>query len=45
MRILHLLTGGGIGGIEILCRDIAQYSQDKNYFAFVFFRRPISATR
>lgn len=36
MRILHLLSGGGIGGIEILCRDIAELSQEQNEFCFFY---------
>lgn len=36
MKILNLLTSGGIGGIEVLCRDIASYSDIENEFAFLF---------
>lgn len=36
MKILHLLSGGGIGGIEMLCRDIADLGQDQNEFCFLF---------
>lgn len=36
MRILHLLSGGGLGGIEVLCKDIACESKNKNEFAFLF---------
>lgn len=36
MKILHLLTSGGIGGIEILCKDIATYSNFDNVFCFLF---------
>lgn len=36
MKILHLLTSGGIGGIEILCKDIATYSNVDNVFCFLF---------
>lgn len=37
MRVLHLLTGGGIGGIECLCRDIGLYSEFQNGFCFVLY--------
>lgn len=36
MKVLHLLSGGGIGGIEMLCRDIADLGQDQNEFCFLF---------
>lgn len=36
MKILHLLSGGGIGGIEILCRDIADLSKEKHEFCFLY---------
>lgn len=36
MKILHLLSGGGIGGIEVLCRDIAKLSQEQNEFCFLY---------
>lgn len=36
MKILHLLSGGGLGGIEILCRDIAHNSKQENEFVFLF---------
>lgn len=36
MRILHLLSGGGLGGIEVLCRDIAHKSKHENEFVFLF---------
>ncbi|MBP3604425.1 MAG: glycosyltransferase [Lachnospiraceae bacterium] len=36
MKILHLLSGGGFGGIEILCRDLAKISRDRNEFCFLF---------
>lgn len=35
MKILHLLSGGGVGGIEILCRDIADLSQEEHEFCFL----------
>lgn len=36
MKILHLLSGGGIGGIEMLCRDIADKGEEQNEFCFLF---------
>lgn len=36
MKILHLLSGGGIGGIEMLCRDIADLSREQNEFCFLY---------
>ena len=36
MKILHLLSGGGIGGIEMLCRDIAELSREQNEFCFLY---------
>lgn len=36
MKILHLLTSGGIGGIETLSKDIATYSTYDNSFCFLF---------
>lgn len=36
MKILHLLSGGGIGGIEMLCRDIAVLSTDSHEFCFLY---------
>ncbi len=37
MRVLNLLTGGEIGGIERLCRDIGLYSGFENGFCFMFY--------
>lgn len=36
MKILHLLSGGSIGGIEILCRDIAELSHEQHEFCFLY---------
>lgn len=36
MKVLNLLSSGDIGGIEVLCRDIARYSDYKNSFCFLF---------
>lgn len=35
IKVLHLLTSGGTGGIERLCFDIAKYSNLDNTFCFV----------
>ena len=37
LKVLHLLTGGGIGGIEVLCREISQTDRFENGFAFLTF--------
>ena len=36
MKVLHLLSAGYIGGIEVLCKDIAQRDKENNIFAFLF---------
>lgn len=36
MRVLNMLTGGEIGGIESLCRDIGLNSNIENGFCFLF---------
>ena len=36
MKVLHLLSSGGIGGIEVLCKDIQKNSNWDNYFSFIF---------
>jgi glycosyltransferase involved in cell wall biosynthesis len=36
ITVLHLLTAGGVGGIESLIKDIAKFSTNKNIFCFVF---------
>lgn len=36
MKILHLLSGGNIGGIEMLCRDISELSHEQNEFCFLY---------
>lgn len=35
-KVLHLLTMGNIGGIEVLCRDIAAGSELDHTFCFMF---------
>ncbi len=37
MKILHLLTGGKVGGIETLCREIGLNSIHENAFCFMTF--------
>lgn len=32
MKVLHLLTSGGVGGIETLCKDYSFYSKLDNFF-------------
>lgn len=34
MKVLHLLTAGGVGGIEVLMKNYAQYSMHENIFTF-----------
>lgn len=36
MRVLHLVSKGGIGGVECLCTYIAKYSDDENIFYFLW---------
>lgn len=36
-RVLHLLTGGQPGGIEILCREISKTKSFENGYAFMTF--------
>lgn len=42
MKILHLMSGGSLGGIEVLCKNIADYSSHENEFAFLFSGGPIA---
>lgn len=42
MRILHILTGGNIGGIETLCRDYAQYSVNENIILLLWGEGPLA---
>ena len=41
MKVLNLLTAGGIGGIERLCLDIGRYSDFDNGFCFLTHDGPI----
>lgn len=44
MRILHLMAGGSVGGIEILLRDFSDFSGHENIFCFFWGKdEPISA--
>ena len=43
MKILHLLSAATIGGIEVLCRDIAKQNSRENVFAFLFAGGPMEA--
>ena len=36
MKVLHLLMGGGVGGIEVFCRDLARFSGHENVFYLVY---------
>ena len=36
MKVLNLLSAGGIGGIEQLCSNIAKYAKYDNTFCFMF---------
>ena len=41
MKILHVMSSGTIGGIEMLCKDIAGLSCHTNEFAFLFSGGPL----
>lgn len=34
--VLHILSSGTIGGIEVLCEEYAKYSKNKNVFVFLW---------
>lgn len=36
MKVLHLLSGGDVGGIETLCHDIARYGSGSHEFCLLF---------
>ena len=36
MKVLNLLSAGGVGGIEVLNKDIGRYSEDDNTFVFLY---------
>lgn len=36
MKVLHLLASGGIGGIEVLCKEYGNNSKNENYFLFMW---------
>ncbi len=41
MNVLHLLASGGVGGIEVLCREYAKYSEHNNVFVFLLGKERI----
>lgn len=41
MKVLHLLSVATIGGIEVLCRDIAEHDPKQNIFAILFKTGPM----
>lgn len=41
MKVLNLLTGGEIGGIEVLCKDIGLRAPYENMFCFVTCEGPV----
>ena len=42
MKVLHLLAGGEIGGIEILIKDICQNSGWDNHVCLLLFGGPVA---
>lgn len=43
MKVLHLMAGGGIGGIEVLLRDFSSLSKHENIFCVLWGKdQPIS---
>ena len=34
MKVLHILAGGEVGGIEVLCKEFGKYSKHDNIFLF-----------
>ncbi|MDD3139853.1 MAG: glycosyltransferase family 4 protein, partial [Lachnospiraceae bacterium] len=43
MKVLHLLSTAAIGGLEVLCCDIAKQNSRENVFAFLFAGGPMEA--
>lgn len=41
MKVMNLLTEGGIGGIEVLCKDIGSLAKYENVFCFMSGEGPI----
>ena len=41
MKVINLLTEGGIGGIEVLCKDIGSLAKYENIFCFMSGEGPI----
>lgn len=42
MRVLNLLTGGNIGGIETLCKDYGNFSEHENIMALLWGSGPLA---
>lgn len=40
MKVVHLMTGGGVGGIQTLLRQYANYSKENNVFVFAYGEGP-----
>ena len=36
MKVLHMLSAGGTGGIETLCREYASFSKNDNVYIFLW---------
>lgn len=36
MKVLHILAGGEVGGIEVLCKEFGKYSKHDNIFLFLW---------
>lgn len=41
MKILHILSGGEVGGIEVLCKEYGVHSKHENTFLFLWHDGPI----
>lgn len=41
MKVLHLLAGGNIGGIETLCKDFVRYSKHENVVIILWDNGPL----
>lgn len=41
MRVLNILSSGGIGGIQVLCKYISMYADYDNTFCFLFGEGPV----
>ena len=36
MKVLHLMTGGGLGGIQTMISQYAEYSNNNHVFIFTY---------